>query len=64
MRSKKKVRTTSKAAGNHGPNAAQGPTIKQHAVEDLEHTHQYSNTTNIEIAEIVALNERILKLQK
>ena len=55
---------TCQASGNHGPSAAQSSTIKQHTVEFLEHTHTSSHMINIEIAGIVALNERISMLQK
>ena len=45
-------------AGNHGPSADQSSTIKQHAVEILQHTHTPSHMINIEIDHFVALNER------
>ena len=52
------------AAGNHGPSAVQGSTIKQHAIEVLEHTHTPHHIINNEIPHIVDFNERIPTLQK
>ena len=42
----------------------QGPTIKLHAVELLEHTHTPSHMIKIEIAHVVKLNERNPTFQK
>ena len=42
----------------------QGPTAKQHAIEVLEYTHTSHHMINTEIAYVVALNKRILTLQK
>ena len=52
------------AAGNHGPSAAQGPTTKQHAIEVLKYTPQFSSMINNENNKIVALIDRNPKLQK
>ena len=51
-------------AGNHGPSAVQGSTIKQHTIEVLEHTHTSYHMINNEISHIVDFNERNPTLQK
>ena len=52
------------AARNDGPNAGQGPIIKQHAIEVLQHTRRFNNMINNKSTQIVALNERNSTLQK
>ena len=42
----------------------QSSIIKQNAVENFEHIHQYNIMINIEITKIVTFNEKISTLQK
>ena len=50
--------------GNHGPNAVQGPTTKQHAIEVLEYTSQCNIMIYNESNRIIALDEKSPTLQE
>ena len=50
--------------GNHGPNAVQGPTTKQPAVENLKHTHAHSHMITIETTHTAILGDRNSTSQK
>ena len=54
----------SEIAKNHDSNVVQSSIIKQHVIENFEHTHQCNNMINIEITKIVILNDKISTLQK
>ena len=57
MKAKKDSRRTGIKSGSNAKN--QGLITKQHAVENLKHTHAHSQMITIERSSFVALNERI-----
>ena len=64
MQSQKISEKTRGIAGNRGPNAGQGPTTKQHAIEILEHIHTPSYMINTQVAYVVDLSEWIPTIQQ
>ena len=55
---------TREATKNHGPNIVQSSTIKQHAIEILEHTHTSNYIIIVQITYFVTLNERNATVKK